>query len=59
MHSSTIIESISLMYISTLIIINMFYNLNLTINAGLLNNKIKINLLVVERSYYVISFASN
>ena len=59
MHSSTIIESISLMYISTLIIINMFYNLNLTINAGLLNNKIKINLLVVERSYKIISFASN
>ena len=59
MHSSTIIESISLMYISTLIIINMFYNLNLTINAGLLSNKIKTNPLVVERSYSIISFASN
>jgi len=47
------------MYIYTLIIINIFYNLNLTINAGLLNNKIKINLLVVERSYNIISFASN
>ena len=28
-------------------------------NAGLLNNEIKINLLVVERSYSLISFASN
>ena len=37
----------------------MFYNLNLTINAGLLSNKIKTNLLVVERSYNKISFASN
>jgi hypothetical protein len=37
----------------------MFYDLNLTINAGLLNNKIKTNLLVVERSYIIISFASN
>ena len=37
--------------LSTLIIIYIFYNLNLTINAGLLSNKIKINLLVVERSY--------
>ena len=41
-----------------LIIIDMFYNLNLTINAGLFRNKI-INPLVVERSYNIISFASN
>ena len=46
-------------YFFSLIIINIFFNLNLTINAGLLSNEIKNNLLVVERSYNKISFASN